>query len=407
MKKLKENELIEQPLFEDIQIMTEAVDGAVNPYKLLTIGGTASKGGYVNRNGRIYPTSVLNKAVEKAQTAITKGKLLGEVDHPEYSGSLSKAAVKFTKLWMEGDNMLFEGDVLATDDGRRLELLLRSGVGVGISTRGYGSVRPIDNTDGTIYEVQPDYELKGIDCVLEESNEYGKVANFESLEGGKVMDLEKMKAEYPELFKQIEEEASAKAVEGMKESLEKDFEQKVAQAIEDKKEAFMAEAKKEVMESEEIATLKTVVEGIVAAVKPLMPEAKTKEELDAELVQTNESLKAELETVKGVVAVLEDEKKKAEALIEAEEKAKKVVAKIDEKVKGHRFEKALRERLANCESEEAVEKQFESEVSFIASLVENAGAPAGTGKVKEEEKPELSEEVERQRKLAGIKEGGK
>ena len=52
----------------------------------------------------------------------------------------------------------------------------------------------------------------------------------------------------------------------------------------------MAKAKKEVMESEEIVQLKAIVEAVVNAVKPVIPEAKTKEELDAELVKANESI---------------------------------------------------------------------------------------------------------------------
>lgn len=415
MPKGKSRELFEEPLFEDIRILTEEEVGSAakgeSPYKLLTISGTASKGGVVNKNKRLYPTSVLVKATERAQAAIRKGKLLGEVDHPEDYGSLGRTAIKFTKLYMQGDDMLFEGEVLATKAGEHLALLLRSGVGVGISTRGYGSVRPIDGPDGTIYEVQPDYELKGIDCVLEESNEFGKVANFESKEGGKRVELtmEMLQNDYPELYAKVVESVKEQIKQEMKESLEKDFELKVSQAIEEKKEELMAKAKKEVMESEEVVQLKAIVEAVVNAVKPMVPEAKTKEELDAELVQANESLQAQIDTLNGVVETLKEEKAQAEKVLEEQENAKKVAEKIDALVAGHRFEKALRQKLGACKTEDEVQKCFEAEEAFIASLVENTVVPTGVGKVKDEDADEevFSEEIKRQRRLAGLTEGGK
>ena len=408
-------ELFEEPLFEDIQILTEEEVGSAtkdeSPYKLLTIRGTASRGGVINKNRRLYPTSVLVKATEKAQAAIKQGRLLGEVDHPEDYGSLGRTAIKFTKLYMQGDDMLFEGEVLATKAGEHLALLLRSGVGVGISTRGYGSVRPVDGPDGTFYEVQPDYELKGIDCVLEASNAYGKVANFESKEGGKRMELtmERLQNDYPELYAKVVESVKEQVKQEMQESLEKDFELKVSQAIEEKKEELLAEAKKEVMESEEVVQLKAIVESVVNAVKPMIPEAKTKEELDAELVQANESLKAQIDTLNAVVETLKEEKAQAEKLLEEQENAKKVAEKIDALVKGHRFEKALRQKLAACKTEDEVQKCFESEEAFIASLVESTIVPTGAGKVKDENANEemFSEEIKRQRRLAGLTEGGK
>ena len=75
--------MFEEPLFEDIRILTEEEVGSAaegeSPYKLLTISGIASKGGVVNKNKRLYPTSVLAKATEKAQADIKKGKLLGRL----------------------------------------------------------------------------------------------------------------------------------------------------------------------------------------------------------------------------------------------------------------------------------------------------------------------------------------
>jgi len=401
----KSTALIEQPLFEALQLVEASEEDL---YKLLTIRGTASKGGHVNQNGRLYPTSVLAKVVEKAQSDIAKGKLLGELDHPPDKGTLSRAAVKFTALWMEGDDMLFEGHVLPTPDGERLAMLLRAGVGVGISTRGYGSLRPVDYPDGTVYEVQPDYEMKGIDCVLEQSNEFGTVASFEHIEGGSEdMDLDTLKKDHPELVEALRKEIE----DTLKESTEdqqKEFELKVSQAIEEKKEEFMAEAKSLVMESDEVKGPKAIIEAIIEALKPMLPEAKSVEELDADLRKENEGLVAQVESLQTQNQALTEAAAKAEAEVERQAIAEAVAAKVDELVEGHRFADKLRTRLVDCTSVEAVEEAFKREAEFIASLVEDTKPPAGEGTVLDEDEDgqnkgkALTEAEQRQRALAGI-----
>lgn len=398
--------LIEQPLFESIQLIEAA---EADSYKLLTIRGTASKGGHVNKNGRLYPTSVLAKVVETAQADIKKGKLLGELDHPPDKGTLSRAAVKFTALWMEGDDMLFEADVLPTDDGRQLETLLRAGVGIGMSTRGYGTLRPIDYPDGTVYEVQPDFEMKGIDCVLEQSNEYGKVSSFEHVEGGSEdMDLDTLKKEHPELVEQIASEAAESAIKEAEEDLHKEFELKVSKAVEEQKDAFVAEGREAALESAEVKGLRSVLEGIIAALKPMLPEAKSVEELDADLRQENEGLKQQVESLTKDLGTLRESVAKAEQEKEQEAVKEAVTAKVNELTEGHRFATQLRERLAGVESVESVQEAFDREVKFIESLVEGQTPPKGKGKVTEEDEGqdgqnmmELTEVQKRQKALAG------
>lgn len=500
MKKLRKNELYDFPLFEEIKIINEADLGTDEPYEkppyvLHRIKGTASRGNFVNKNGRMYPTRVLEKAVSKAQESIKRGKLLGEVDHPEESGTLEKAAIKYTKLWMDGDVMLFEGDVIATKKGEHLALLLNSGIGVGISTRGYGSVRPVEQGNDTIYEVQDDYELKGIDCVLEESNVFGKVSNFESkepdadaedaddddlsndhivIENGKdgskkdsgdsgdddeddledpetadieepeeepeddvVLDkpkrrkseakkeseetqggnedmeltLDILQKDFPEIYEQVRESATAEKMSELKDELEKQLDERIAQAIEAKQEELMAEAIQTVMESDEVSQLKSVVTAIIEAIKPVMPEAKTKEDLEADLVDANEALGAKVAELESAISDKEDalravegEKIAAERKLEEHITLQKVAEKVNSLVEGHRFEKALRDRLVSCKTEDEAVQVFESEVAFISTLVENSAAPTGIGKVDEAEdkKEPIDEAVARQKRLAGL-----
>ena len=193
----KDKTLRGEPLFEDIQILEEGSAAEKPNTRLLKISGTASRGGIINRNGRLYPTEVLNRAVERAQSALRKGKFVGEVDHPEYGGGrLRRLAMKFTKVWMEGADMKFEADILPTASGEILKTLLISGVGIGMSTRGWGSTIRRTSGDKSYLEVQDDFELKGIDAVLDESNPHGTISKYE--EG--VLGMELTLAELKEKF---------------------------------------------------------------------------------------------------------------------------------------------------------------------------------------------------------------
>lgn len=397
--------LRESPIIEDLEIIgfTEEEDDE-HGVRLLRIKGTGSRGDVFNKNKRKYPTEVLQKAVEKIQPLVVKGKFLGQLDHPESSmfggssGDLERAAIKFTKLWMENTMMRFEANVIPGGPGERLANLLKAKVGVGMSTRGYGSMRP-DESDKTGEKVivQDDYELAGIDAVLNESNQYAKVAHFEHEEGGKDVELtlDSLKKDYPELVKELKAE--------FEEELTKDFEDKVAKAVEDKK----PEIEQSIKDSDEFKSREQVINTIIEAVKPFVPgqeeyeDAEKQKQID-DLTAKVGSLEKERDEAKGKMESMETEK-------EAEKAKKAVEAHIEEKIKGQRFAEQLRDRLKDSTSIEDVDAKFESEVNFIKTLVGSADEPEGTGKVKDESKDDdlssgskLDEEKKRQRALAGL-----
>ena len=271
-------------LFENIEIVPLTESPSANPHRLLKIRGVGSRGGVVNSNNRMYPTDVLAKAVEEANSKVSKGKFVGELDHPEVGrGSLANIAMKFTRLWMEGDELKYEADVLPTAKGHQLETLIRAGVIPGMSTRGFGGLDEQEINGRSVFVVESDFELAGIDAVLEESNQFAGIASYES-KGGTEMDLtlEKLKSDYPELVIAMTEEIEEQLTETIRADLEAEFEQKVAAALEAKKEGWMEEAQKEAMESDEVKGLKAIVDAVVEAVQPVL-QIETKEETDEEL----------------------------------------------------------------------------------------------------------------------------
>ena len=72
----------------------------------------------------------------------------------------------YKKLMGYGDNLNGTVEVLGTPAGNILKELFKSGIKLGISSRGLGSVKEIHEADGEdTVEVQPDFELIAFDFV--------------------------------------------------------------------------------------------------------------------------------------------------------------------------------------------------------------------------------------------------
>ena len=128
--------------------------------------GVCQRAGTKNGNGRVYPKSVLKREVERYQDSIRERRALGELDHPDDSViNLKNASHLVTKMWWDGDNVMGKIEVLDTPSGRILKDLLKSGVKLGISSRGMGSVK---EAMGSL-TVEDDFQLICFDMVSEPS----------------------------------------------------------------------------------------------------------------------------------------------------------------------------------------------------------------------------------------------
>ena len=128
--------------------------------------GVCQKAGTKNGNGRVYPKSVLEREVENYQNSIRERRALGELDHPDDSViNLKNSSHLVTKMWWEGNNVMGKIEVLDTPSGRILKDLLKSGVKLGISSRGMGSVKESMNS----LTVEDDFQLICFDMVSEPS----------------------------------------------------------------------------------------------------------------------------------------------------------------------------------------------------------------------------------------------
>ena len=134
----------------------------------LIVKGVLQRAESKNQNGRVYPREVLLKEVGKyLENQVTERRALGELDHPEsFVVNLNNASHNVIEMHWDGDDLLGTVEVLSTPAGNILKELFKSGIKLGISSRGLGSVEPVNEKGGEdTVEVHPDFELIAFDFV--------------------------------------------------------------------------------------------------------------------------------------------------------------------------------------------------------------------------------------------------
>jgi len=151
--------------FGDVQILGEGRGG-----KSMRFRGIFSEADRPNGNKRVYSNSLLKREVSKLQGQVGDRRLLGELDHPaDEVVHLGNVSHVITKLYMNGNHVMGEGEVLKTPAGKVLTELLKAGVKLGISSRGTGSV-DLDES-GANYVVGENYNMITFDMVSEPSSQ--------------------------------------------------------------------------------------------------------------------------------------------------------------------------------------------------------------------------------------------
>ena len=131
--------LITEHLDEPLMYMTEANDKGE---KSAIIEGIFMQAEGKNRNGRIYPKAILEKAVNKYVTdQVSKGRAVGELNHPDGpTVNLDKVSHRITELKWDGNNVMGKALILNTPMGQIVKGLMEGGVQLGVSSRGMGSL---------------------------------------------------------------------------------------------------------------------------------------------------------------------------------------------------------------------------------------------------------------------------
>jgi hypothetical protein len=125
-----------------------------------------------NKNGRIYPESILKRENEKYQQLIKKGGALNELNHPSSSLiDLDRVSHSILETWWDGKMLMGKIKLftspgwkkmgVVSTKGDQAAMLLMNGATLGISSRGVGSLKNIKGEN----VVQEDFELVCFDLV--------------------------------------------------------------------------------------------------------------------------------------------------------------------------------------------------------------------------------------------------
>lgn len=406
---MKKNSLVETTECTWNILEEEELSEKGNIVKPMKIAGVASRGNVVNGNNRHYSTSLFEREVGRVQGDISKGSFLGLLDHPDKGNGakLKETAMKFTKLFMENDYMMFEADVLDTNAGKDLKALLRGKVQVQVSTRGYGSSKKEKINGQMVDNISDDYELTGIDAVSGHSNPEAEINYFkEKKEGGSEMKLTELREKYPDLIAEAEKAVEDRVKKEVTDDLTSKFEDKVLDEIgktrsEMTKEITASITDELMPEYEEnqakLAEIADIVGDLIEK-----SDKKAPDEKDEKL----KILKIQLEESNKKIDAIGAELKEAKAKIDQSG----VKEYLDEALKNEPFKVVLKERLSVCLTKEEVDKQLPIEKDYVQKIVQEGQNPKGKGRVLDENqrdedtKTKLDEDIKRQRRLAGLPE---
>ena len=144
-------------------VQLDEVTGSTITY----IEGIFAQADLKNRNGRVYPKYILEKAInEYIEKFVITNRALGELNHPTTPQvDPERACIKIESLEWAGPNVIGKAKVLSTPKGQLLQSLIQDGVKLGVSTRGLGSVRKSRFNNEDVSLVEDDYQIRAIDVV--------------------------------------------------------------------------------------------------------------------------------------------------------------------------------------------------------------------------------------------------
>ena len=140
---------------DNVKYLTEATE---NGKKKLFIEGTFLVGEQVNKNNRMYKMDTLRREVERyTEEFINTNRALGELGHPDTpSINLERVSHKIVELTDNGESFIGKALILDTPYGQIVKNFMDSGVNLGVSSRGMGSLQP---TKEGYNIVQDDFRL--------------------------------------------------------------------------------------------------------------------------------------------------------------------------------------------------------------------------------------------------------
>jgi hypothetical protein len=139
--------------------------------KPVVLEGVVQRADAKNGNGRIYPRKTLEREIQKLQEVIKQvGYILCHFDHSDdLEIKLALSCAKIVRLWWDGNDVWARIELLDESNtmAAQARSFIKSGIKLGISSRGEGSLREI----GGNQIVQDDLNLATWDLVSSPSTQ--------------------------------------------------------------------------------------------------------------------------------------------------------------------------------------------------------------------------------------------
>ena len=175
---MKKN-LIQDDLF-NIVITLDNINDANSIDEITTFDDYAQEADKKNLNDRIYPTKALENALANIQALIADKKVFAYKNHPNFLAGedLENIAAYITEAKLIDGVVRIKGKFTSLDAAKTVKKLLKDGIKVGLSARGYGIFQYDEKRKA--YIAPDNYEVDGWDFVTRPAVKKAKVTSFEN-----------------------------------------------------------------------------------------------------------------------------------------------------------------------------------------------------------------------------------
>ncbi len=127
-------------LTHNVECLTESSESGVKSYYLQ---GVFMQEDTKNKNGRIYPASVLDPVLQAYnESHIAGSHAFGELNHPtEPTINMDKVSHYITELVKDGKNWIGKAKIMETPMGKIVKVFMDENQRPGVSSRGLGSLK--------------------------------------------------------------------------------------------------------------------------------------------------------------------------------------------------------------------------------------------------------------------------
>lgn len=278
-----------QILIDSIPLEFTLAESKDRPGKYIARGQFA-RSDKPTENKRLYGPHLWEREIGRLSDAMKGRMVFGELDHPaDGRTKLTRVSHILTNLHLEAGEVQGEAEILDTPNGRILKAILDANGKVGVSSRGFGTTKPLANG---VQEVQEDFVLHTFDFVADPAMKtaYPEVFHEETQkipEDGMELTLEDLKRDYPGLVEALSSEAKrtalteagedhgrslseavAEAEERTERRLREQFSGELRRTVEGIEEAARERAISEALSDPEVAQAKVTLEQIARIIAP-------------------------------------------------------------------------------------------------------------------------------------------